>query len=212
MEISQNDLKRFAALPTGNLCDANGKTGNMDPRIKPVDPKSRLAGTAYTVRCHPADNLAIHRAMLEAPAGSVLVVDVHQYCGAGHFGEIMSLGCQMRGIAGLVIDGSVRDAEEIEQMGFPVFARAFNPGGTVKETVGSTNIEIQCGGILVKPGDIIVGDRDGVVVVPSEKAHEVLERAEAIAAKEVKVKDMLRQGKSTAEIYGFSKIWTPASK
>ncbi|HBM74727.1 MAG TPA: dimethylmenaquinone methyltransferase [Clostridiaceae bacterium] len=209
MTLSKDDLKRFAELPTGNICDANGKTGNMDPAIKPIDPKSKLVGPAYTVRCQPRDNLSIHKAMLDAPKGSVLVVDLGGYCGAGHFGEIMTLGCQVKGIAGLVIDGSIRDAEDIEEMGFPVFCRAFNPGGTVKETVGPTNIPIQCGGVLVKPGDIIIGDRDGVVVVPEENADEVLKRAEAIKAKEIKVKEMLRQGKSTAEIYGFEKILRP---
>jgi 4-hydroxy-4-methyl-2-oxoglutarate aldolase len=206
MILSRNELERFAKLPTGNISDANSKTGNMDPHIKPIDPKSKLVGPAYTVRCHPADNLSIHKAMLEAPAGSVLVVDLNSYCGAGHFGEIMALGCQVKGIAGLVIDGSVRDAEEIEEMKFPVFCCALNPGGTVKETAKETNIPIHCGNMLVKPGDIIIGDRDGVVVVPSEKAVEVLEHAEAIAAKEIKVKELLRQGQTTAEIYGFTKI------
>ncbi|HZK62384.1 MAG TPA: 4-carboxy-4-hydroxy-2-oxoadipate aldolase/oxaloacetate decarboxylase [Anaerovoracaceae bacterium] len=206
MTLSKIELERFKKLPTGNISDANGKAGNMDYHIKPIDTKSKLVGIAYTVCCHPADNLSIHNAMLEAAPGSVLVVNLNGYSGAGHFGEIMALGCQVKGIAGLVIDGSVRDSQDIEEMGFPVFCRALNPGGTVKETVGLTNIETQCGGIIVKPGDIIVGDRDGVVVVPSEKAYEVLESAEAIATKEVKVKEMLRQGKSTAEIYGFAKL------
>lgn len=206
MKLNENDLYRFSKLPTGNICDANNKGGNMDPQIKPLDPKSKLVGLAFTVRCSPGDNLAIHNAMLEAPEGSVLIVDAHEYCGGGHFGEIMALGCQQKQIAGLVIDGSCRDSEDIIEMGFPVFCRAINPGGTVKETVGLTNITINCGGISVKPGDVIVGDRDGVAVVPQEIAMEVLERAEAIASKEIHVKEMLYQGKNTAEIYGFEKI------
>jgi 4-hydroxy-4-methyl-2-oxoglutarate aldolase len=206
MDFSENYLIRFLKLPTGNICDANNKGGNVDPAIKPIDPGSKLAGPAFTVRCHPGDNLAIHKGILEATVGSVLVVDAHAFCGGGHFGEIMALACQQKGIAGLVIDGTCRDADDIQEMGFPVFCRGLNPGGTVKETVGVTGIEINCGGVAVKPGDIIIGDRDGIAVVSFEKVAEVLEKAEAIAAKEVKVKEMLRDGKSTAEIYGFDKI------
>jgi len=199
-------LERFSKLPTGNISDANNKGGNMDPAIKPIDSSIKMAGTAFTVKCQPGDNLTLHKAILEAPAGVVLVANANEYCWGGHFGEIMALACQMKGIAGLVIDGSCRDAEDIQEMGFPVFCRALNPGGTVKETVGVINEVIQCGGRIVRPGDVIVGDRDGVVVVAAEKAAEVLERAEAIAAKEVQVKELLKQGKTTVEIYGFTKI------
>lgn len=202
-----NDLlDRFSKLPTGNICDANNKEGNMDPAIKPIDPSSKMAGTAFTVKCHPGDNLAIHRGILEAPAGAVLVVDVRGYCGAGHFGEIMAQACKEKGIAGLVIDGSCRDAQDIQELGFPVFCRGLNPGGTVKETVGFTNVVIECGGRIVRPDDIIVGDRDGVAIVAAEKAVQVLAAAEAIFEKEIYVKELLKQGKSTVEIYGFKKL------
>jgi len=206
MSIEDKDIARFLKLPGGNICDSNGKGGNMDPQIKPIDPKSRMAGRAFTARCHPGDNLAIHRAIVEAPEGSVLVVDAHGYCGAGHFGEIMALACKAKNLAGLVIDGSCRDADDIEEVGFPVFCRALNPGGTVKETLGQLNVPIACGGLIVNPGDIVFGDRDGVVVVPQDKAEEVLTKAEALAAKEVAVKAMIQQGKTTIEIYDFEKL------
>jgi 4-hydroxy-4-methyl-2-oxoglutarate aldolase len=138
MIIEDKEITRFLSLPGGNICDSNGKGGNMDPQIKPIDPKSKLVGRAFTVRCHPGDNLAIHRAIAEAPAGSVLVVDAHGYCGGGHFVRYMALACKMKKILGLVIDGSCRDAEDIEEMGFPVFCRALNPGGTVKKPLGSS--------------------------------------------------------------------------
>jgi 4-hydroxy-4-methyl-2-oxoglutarate aldolase len=118
----------------------------------------------------------------------------------------MALACKVKGIAGLVIDGSCRDSDYIDEMGFPVFCRALNPGGTVKETLGQLNIPITCGGLAVNPGDIVFGDRDGVIVVPQEKAEEVLVKAEALAAKEVQVKAMLEQGKTTIEIYQFEKL------
>lgn len=204
--MSEKDiLERLSKLPTGNICDGNYKGGNMDPSIKPIDPATKIVGRAYTVKCQPSDNLTIFKGIIEAAPGSVLVVDAGGYSGSGYFGEIMALDCLRKGIVGLVIDGACRDADDIQELGFPVFSRGLNPGGTVKETVGTTNEPIQCGGKIVKTGDIIIGDRDGVVVIPSEKALEVVERAEAIAAKEVQVKQLIKEGKSTAEIYGHLK-------
>jgi 4-hydroxy-4-methyl-2-oxoglutarate aldolase len=206
MWITEEEIKQFKQLPTGNVCDANGKAGNMDPAIKPVDPKSKLVGPAVTVRCQPGDNLILHEAIYQAEPGSVLVIDAHGYIGAGPFGDIMATASQVRGLAGVIIDGACRDAEDIQEMGFPFFARAYNPGGTVKESLGPINEVIQCGGVMVKPGDIIVGDRDGVVVVAQEKAREVLRAANAIFQKEIKIREMLHQGKTTLEIYGFNTI------
>jgi 4-hydroxy-4-methyl-2-oxoglutarate aldolase len=197
---------RFKKLPLGNICDANGRTGNMDSGIRPVDPKFWVAGPAYTVRCHPRDNLTIHKAIYEAPAGSVLVVDTQGYWNCGYFGDVMALACQMRGIAGLVIDGGTRDSEDISEMGFPIFCRAVNPGGTVKETVGPTGKQEVCGGVAVRTGDWIVADRDGVVVIRQEELENVLERAEAIAAKEVGIRRRLQAGESSVEIYQFPKL------
>jgi 4-hydroxy-4-methyl-2-oxoglutarate aldolase len=206
MSLTDKELLDLQRLPTGNICDANDKGGNMDPEIKPIDPKTRMVGPAYTVRCQPGDNITIHKALYEAPKGAVLVVDAHSYVGAGPFGEMMAIACKERGLAGIVIDGACRDASDIEELGFPVFSRAINPGGTVKESVGETNLTVQCGKVVVRPGDIVVGDRDGVVVIPSEKAGTVLEKAKAIAEKEAKVAEMLRQGKTILEIYKFAKL------
>lgn len=199
-------IERYNRLPLGNICDANDRRGSMDPAIKPVDPTSRVAGPAYTVRCHPGDNLGIHKAIAEAPAGSVLVIDAGGFTGGGHIGEIMCFACMQRGIKGLVIDGTCRDADDIQALGFPVFTRGFNPNGTVKETVGVTDVPILCGGVRVCPGDLIVGSRDGVAVVEQEKIGEILSKAEAIAAKEDRVVEELKQGRTTAEIYQFEKI------
>lgn len=206
MKTTQEQIKRFLELPSGNVSDANNKGGNMDAQIKPIGAKSKMVGPAYTAKCHPGDNLTIHKAIYEAPVGSVLVIDIDSYIGAGHFGEITAIACQQQGLAGVVIDGGCRDAAEIEEMGLPVFCRALNPGGTVKATLGKTNIPLECGGVIVNPGDIVVGDRDGVVVVSQEKVQTVFAQAEAIAEKEMKIKEMLLQGKSTLEIYGFDKI------
>jgi 4-hydroxy-4-methyl-2-oxoglutarate aldolase len=198
-------IELFKKLPLGNICDANDKGGNMDPGIKPIDRGCKLAGPAFTVKAHPSDNVAIHKAIYEAPKGSVLVVDAGGFC-RGHFGEIMAFACMQRGIAGLVIDGGIRDADEIQKLGFPVFSRGINPGGTQKEVVGVSGQPVICGGLLVCTGDMIIGDRDGVVVVGKDRIQSILEKAQAIAAKEEKVLQMLREGKTTIEIYRFEKL------
>jgi 4-hydroxy-4-methyl-2-oxoglutarate aldolase len=203
MGLIDSEIKMFSELPTGNICDANGKSGNMDAALKPISPKFKLAGPAVTVSCPPGDNLTIHKAILVAPRGSVLVIDGRAYTGAGYFGEIMALACRERGLAGVVIDGACRDADDLEEIGFPVFCRGLNPGGTAKASLGTINQIIQCGGMGVRPGDIIVGDRDGVVVIPREKAGFVLEQARVIAEREIKVKELLREGKTTVEILGL---------
>ncbi len=199
-------LERLKKLPLGNICDANQKRGNMDSGIRPVDPESKLVGEAYTVRCHPRDNLAIHKAIYEAPIGSVLVVDTQGYYNCGYFGDIMALACQVRGIAGLVIDGGCRDSNDIQEMNFPTFSRTINSGGTVKETAGQTACPIICGGVSVATGDLIVADRDGVVVIKREDVEKVLEKTEAIAAMETSVRKKLLDNQSTIEIFGFSKL------
>jgi 4-hydroxy-4-methyl-2-oxoglutarate aldolase len=206
MQISDDLVKQFCGIPTGNLSDAMGRKGNMHSSIKPVYPSAKLAGRAFTVACQPADNLTIHKAITMAPAGSALVIYAGGYTETAVFGDIMALACQVRGIAGVVIDGSCRDTEEIEEMNYPVFAKGINPGGPVKETLGATDVPIQCGGIVVTPGDIIVGDRDGVVVVPAGRAAEVLEKAKAIVEKEIKVRELLKQGKTTMEIFGLDTL------
>ncbi len=204
--MDKTTIEAFKELPLGNICDANGKGGNMDDGIKPLDPACKMAGPAYTVKGHPGDNVAIHKAIYEAPEGAVLVVDAGGFCRGGHFGEIMAMACINQKIAGLVIDGGVRDANDIQEMGFPVFCRGINPGGTQKEVVGTTGAIVICGGLAVSTGDMVIGDRDGVAVVAKERIASVLEGARAIAAKEVKILEMLRAGKTTVEIYGFAKL------
>lgn len=205
MVSSNIEIEQFLKYPTGNICDANDKKGNMDHEIKPLNPNSKMAGFAVTVDCYPGDNLTIHKAILEAAAGSVLVINARGYS-AGHLGELMVLACIQRAINGIVIDGGCRDAVDIIELGFPVFARSINPGGTVKKSVGEINVEIQCGGVTVKPNDIIVGDRDGVVVVSKMNASQVLEKTKEIARREQEVKKLINQGKSTVEVFGLDKL------
>ena len=136
----------------------------------------------------------------------MLVCDLHGYDQGGHIGDIMALACKVRGLAGVVLDGSCRDTEDIREMGFPVFSRGVNPSGTVKASLGQINVPITCGGIEVHPGDIILGDCDGVVVVPREYEDNVFEKALAKFEKEQHIVAELLSGKTTLEIYNFDKL------
>ena len=209
MQLTEELKKDLLKLPTGNIADNNNSAANqgvMDTAIKPVGSDMKMIGRAFTAQCVPGDNLALHQAIYAAKPGDVLILDVHGYSNAGHFGDIMATACKVYGLAGVVIDGSCRDAEDIKELGFPVFVRAFNPSGTVKESLAKMNIPVHCGGIEVKPGDIIFGDCDGVVVIPQGHEDEVFQKALNKYEHEQEIIKELEAGKTTLEIYGFDKI------
>ena len=155
------------------------------------------------VRIAPGQNAAIHSAVHTAAAGEVLVVDASGDRNHGPFGDILATCCRNQGIPGLVIDGTVRDTDELRQMDFPVFCLGANPAATVKDDSGEIDVEISCGGVRVRPGDFIVGDDDGVTVVPREIAAEVANLAAAVALREEAVKQRLADGETTLEIIGL---------
>lgn len=186
--------------------EAMGRRGAMSSRIKPIYSGMKVCGPAVTVRCQVGDNLMLLKALYVAQPGDVLVVDAGNFNEQGQWGEIASLAAQVRGIAGLVTNGSVRDGLAIKAMGFPVFSMGLSIKGTVKETLGSVNHTICCGGVTVHPGDIVLGDDDGVVVVPREEAADVIKKAQAREDKEAKVMKLLREGKSLLELYRFDQV------
>jgi 4-hydroxy-4-methyl-2-oxoglutarate aldolase len=198
-------LERFRSIPTPNLCEAMGKKGHFPSRIRPVYKGLHLWGSAMTVLCPIKDNLTIHKALELAQAGDVLVIDAGDYTEAGLLGEIMCYYAKTKGLAGIVTNGAVRDIRAIEAMNFPVFSQSISMGGTVKEKFGEINTPIKCGGVSVNPGDIVVGDDDGVVVVPQKEAKRISSEALAKIDSEREIKNLIDQGKSTMEIYGFSK-------
>jgi 4-hydroxy-4-methyl-2-oxoglutarate aldolase len=164
----------------------------------------RLGGPAVTVSCAPGENLRIHQALYLASAGDVLVVDVGGGYEYGYWGEILTVAAQARGVAGLVIDGGVRDTERIVDRGFPVFARTRCIRGTGKDpSSGSVNQRIDIGGVSIEAGDLVVGDADGVVAVPRARVDATLSAAQAREDGEAKIMDDLRRGRSTLELYGF---------
>ena len=195
-----HELSKFS---TATIHEALGKSGNLPSAIKPIARGMKVCGPAYTVQTIACDNKIIHRAYANASSGDVLVVHCSDYYEAGYWGDLMSLGAKTKGIAGLVIDACVRDADDIEAMNFPVFSRGLCIRGTSSLEGGTLNKSIVIGGVTINPGDIIVGDRDGVVVVPKELLAETIEKAKAREIREESIREQLRQGKTSIEIYGW---------
>jgi regulator of RNase E activity RraA len=187
-------LARFRGLGTGPVCDALGRFAAMDHQIKPLDPGMALVGSALTVWTRPCDNIAIYKALEMAQPNDVLVISANGYTTNSVSGELTTLVGRARGLAGMVIDGMVRDSREIIEIGLPVFARGLTPNSPYKDGPAKINVPVTCGGASVNPGDILVGDADGVVVVPQETAEEVLERVAAIHAKEAGIRAEIEAG------------------
>jgi 4-hydroxy-4-methyl-2-oxoglutarate aldolase len=177
--------------------------------LRPLAPGMALAGPALTVRCLPGDNLALHLAIAAARPGDVLVVDYGGSLESGPFGEIMALACQMRGIAGMVIDGAVRDSAQIAALGFPVFARGLNIRGTVKKDPGVIGGTIHLGGTDIAAADVVLADADAILALNGSDLDAALAAARNRAGRETRVMDRLRQGETTLSILGLSEETRP---
>ncbi|WP_041528091.1 4-carboxy-4-hydroxy-2-oxoadipate aldolase/oxaloacetate decarboxylase [Paracoccus aminophilus] len=204
--LSQDLLDSLCQFGSATIHEAQGQTGALNSAIKPIDPVLKLAGRALTVDARPGDNLVIHYALSKAQPGDVLVVDAKAFVDAGPWGDILTLAAQKAGIAGLVIDGAVRDAEAIIEMGFPVFSRGLSIKGTNKYQPGRVNVPVVCGGVLVNPGDIVVGDRDGVVAIPADRLDAVMAASKQRVAAEDDYRDQINAGRSTIELLKLSDI------
>ncbi len=205
------NVRRPDAQAVGKLRDygvatvheAQGRTGLMRPYMRPVYPNVKLAGAAITVSCHPGDNLMIHAAIETVKPGDVLVVTTTSESTDGMFGDLLAASCQAHGVAGLIIDAGVRDTADLAEMQFPVWAKAICAQGTVKATAGSVNVPVICAGALVNPGDVIVADNDGVVVVPRDRAEEIANLAAERAQKEEQSRIRLKRGELGLDFYGL---------
>jgi 4-hydroxy-4-methyl-2-oxoglutarate aldolase len=189
----------FAELGAATLGESGALT--FPPRIRPVWPGATLAAPAYPVRCTPGDNLAVHVAVTRAPAGAVLVVDVGEVAERGYWGEVLTTGAQARGLAGLVIDGGVRDVAALERLGFPVFSSTVALRGATKVSRGSVGLTTVVAGVTVAPGDWVVGDVDGVVVVPGGSLEDVMAAARRRSAGETDTFAALREGGTTVDLF-----------
>ncbi|MFN3535887.1 MAG: RraA family protein [Brevundimonas sp.] len=198
-------IVRAGRLGAASLHEAAGRTGALPSGIKPVDPRMSLCGLAYTVHCPAFSNLQIHHALYQANPGDVLVVHVSGGTEAGYWGDILNEAAIARGLGGLVIDGGVRDTAGLASMELPVFSNGVCIRGTGKdyEAVAWLQEAVRMGDVVVRPGDLVRGDRDGVVIIPAADMAAVVEAAEAREADEARKIELIRQGARTIDLYGF---------
>lgn len=197
------DLSRFSAA---TIHEAQGRRGALASSIKPVDHRMALCGPAFPVRCAPRDNLMLQVAIACAQPGDVIVVSAGEYPEAGSFGDVLANACLAKGLAGLVTDTGVRDTAELRKLGFPVFSHSVSIKGTVKETVSPLTEPVLIGGELVRPGDVVRGDADGVVVVRQEELADVIDASQAREAAEAGYIAAYRAGKSVIEVSGLAPV------
>lgn len=199
-------LKALSTFDSATLYEAAGQRGMVDPAIRPAWPGACLCGPAFTLRCPPGDNLMLHHAVTLAGPGDILVATTGNYVLAGAWGEILTVAAQARGIGGLVIDGAVRDTGAIAPRAFPIFSRGLAIGSCTKERFGALNEPMIIGGVRVRPGDIVVADVDGVVIIDQDQAAQVLVSAELRRSKEQALIEQLQKGMTTIELLGLPTV------
>ncbi|MFJ5645712.1 4-carboxy-4-hydroxy-2-oxoadipate aldolase/oxaloacetate decarboxylase [Streptomyces sp. NPDC093223] len=197
------DVDALAAFGVATVGEAMGRTGLLGPGIRPVQQGVRVAGTAVTVLGWPGDNLMIHAAVEQCGEGDILVVTTTSPCQDGLFGELFATALARRGVRGAVLNTGIRDTRELRDMGFAAWSRAVCAQGTVKATGGSVNVPIAIDGQVIEPGDVILADDDGVVVVPRERARETAARSAAREAKEAATRAAFAAGELGLDRYGL---------
>ncbi len=193
-------VEQLSKFSPATIHEAQGRLGALDSAIKPIGPDMTVCGPAFTVVCAPRDNIMLQVAISYARPGDVIVVSAGNYTEAGQFGDVLANACLARGIAGLVTDTGVRDTAEIRRLGLPVFSRSISIKGTVKETIQPINEPVLIGGELVRPGDVINGDADGVVVVRKEDLAYAIEQSQARESAEQGYIEQHKAGRTPIEV------------
>ncbi|MCY1169617.1 4-hydroxy-4-methyl-2-oxoglutarate aldolase/4-carboxy-4-hydroxy-2-oxoadipate aldolase [compost metagenome] len=202
-------LQRYAAytnVASATAHEAMGRRGALDSGIKPVRLGMRLLGRAFTCLCPVNDNLTLHAALKMAGPGDVLVCAADAFTEQGLFGDVMASCAIGRGIAGLLVDGGVRDTQTIAEVGFPVFSRSISIKGTIKDSMGSLNVPVSVGGVIVEPGDLVIGDDDGVVIVPQAEVESLAAKCKEREAKETRFREALLTGKTTWDMLNLDAL------
>jgi regulator of RNase E activity RraA len=205
----EDGLAQLRGASVAWVSDAQGTAYTMHPEIKPVWPGASVVGPAFTARCLSNSIITVHKALLEAAAGAVIVVDGAGDATGALFGELMATEAKAQGIAGIVVDGAVRDTGGLRELGFPVFARAVTPRVGSNRRVGATQEDVVCGGVVVHPGDVIVAGQDGVAVVPRARLADVVAAVQGVARKEAEIRARMNGGERLADILGMRGLIYP---